>query len=77
MLFPTDRGVDRHGGFAVLAREDYPDGIWRSPWLLDVRIGLTAIMVPVICSLIPLKIVSERWAKENAQWIGRRGRLRG
>jgi len=34
-------------------------------WITSI--GLTAFSVPIICSLIPLKVPSENWAKERCQ----------
>jgi predicted RND superfamily exporter protein len=40
-------------------------------WMLSIV--LTGFMVPAICNLIPLKVASERWAKETCQvdWLSR------
>ncbi len=40
-------------------------------WMFSII--LTGFMVPAICNLIPLKVASERWAKESCQvdWLSR------
>lgn len=40
-------------------------------WMLSII--LTGFMVPTICSLIPLKVSSEKWAKDSCQvdWLAR------
>jgi len=70
MLFPNWTGVSTDmAGFAVLGLAKIALlqhlAIIMGFWMFSI--GLTSIMVPVICSLIPLKVASERWAKENAQ----------
>jgi hypothetical protein len=40
-------------------------------WMLSII--LTGFMVPTICSLIPLRVVSEKWAKDSCQvdWLAK------
>ena len=40
-------------------------------WMMSII--LTGFMVPAICNLIPLKVASEKWAKESCQvdWLAR------
>ncbi len=70
MLFPNWAGVATDmAGFAVLGLAKIVLmqhlAIIMSFWMLSI--GLTSIMVPTICSLIPLKVASERWAKESCR----------
>ena len=76
MLFPNWAGVVTDtAGFAVLALAKIVlmqnlaiiMGFWMT------SIGITGFLVPTVCSLIPLKGASERWAKENSQmdWLAR------
>lgn len=74
MFFPNWTGVATDcAGFAVLGLAKIVLmqhlAIIMTFWMLSI--GLTNIMVPNICSLIPLKVASERWAKENCQvdWL--------
>ena len=70
MLFPNWAGVatDIAGflalGIAKIALMQHL-AIIMSFWMLSI--GLTSIMVPIVCSLIPLREVSERWAKERSK----------
>ena len=76
MLFPNWAGVATDtAGFVVLALAKIVlmqnlaiiMGFWMT------SIGITGFLVPTVCSLIPLKVASERWAKENSQmdWLAR------
>jgi len=70
MVFPNWAGVATDtAGFAVLYLAKIALmqhlAIIMGFWITSI--GLTAFSVPIICSLIPLKVASERWAKEKSQ----------
>jgi hypothetical protein len=70
MLFPNWAGVATDtAGFAVLGLAKIVLmqnlAIIMGFWITSI--GLTAFSVPIICSLIPLKVPSENWAKEKSQ----------
>ena len=68
MLFPNWAGVSTDvAGFMVLALAKIVLmqhlAIVMTFWMLTI--GLTSIIVPTVCSLIPMKLASEKWAKEK------------
>jgi predicted RND superfamily exporter protein len=70
MLFPNWTGVSTDmAGFAALFLAKIVLmqnlAIIMTFWMFTI--GLTGIMVPLICSLIPMKKASERYAKESCQ----------
>ena len=70
MLFPNWAGVATDtAGFAVLYLAKIALmqhlAIIMSFWI--TTIGLTGISVPIICTLLPFKVASEKWAKEKSQ----------
>ena len=70
MLFPNWAGVSTDmAGFAALFLAKIPLmqnlAIIMTFWMLTI--GLTGIMVPILCSLIPLKVASENYSKDWCQ----------
>jgi predicted RND superfamily exporter protein len=70
MLFPNWTGVSTDmAGFAALylAKITLMQNlaIIMTFWMFSI--GLTGIMVPIVCSLIPMRKASERYAKETCQ----------
>ncbi len=70
MLFPNWTGVFTDvAGFAVLSLAKIVLmqylAIIMGFWIFST--GLTGIMVPIICSVLPLKVASEKYAKDRSQ----------
>ena len=70
MLFPNWAGVlTDMAGFAALFLAKIPImqnlAIIMTFWMLSI--GLTGIMVPILCSMIPLKVASENYSKDWCQ----------
>jgi len=68
MLFPNWAGVSTDvAGFMVLALAKIVLmqhlAIVMTFWMLTI--GLTSIIVPTVCTLIPMRLASERWAREK------------
>jgi len=76
MLFPNWTGVFTDvAGFAVLSLAKIVLmqylAIIMGFWIFST--GLTGIMVPIICSVLPLKVASDKYARDRSQldWLAR------